>query len=591
MSEHEFDRTRSTTTTSDSDHDIAPNRISRSAQLDAPTNPVASGIVWRKARDANGVADGADAAVANASTSTGFALPETLMRKFESSLGADLSSVRVHTGSESQGAADAVGAKAYTMGQDIHFGAGHYDPGSSAGEHLLAHEVAHTVQQAGSTPIRQNKLEVSSPDDAAEHEADSAAANMVSGTPFSVARTAGGASRKIFRERKWDWSAGGKVTPVADGLVKIQAEGSAKVEQPIKYVTVSGQLSAAAEAEVKWKPDANGMSASGKGTTGKDGKVSGQLEGEVPLWREAATKAAQEEAEKSWTDYFSPVEASLVFGADGSTKDAKGSKPGETKGALSLGVKCKTKSGDNWTVKLQFFEMSKKGEVLDIAGPAVKGNYDKKFKCHPIDVKMGELAAKMTVTGSVKPELTFKPNWEQIAQEVAMRSAEEIATDAINLAIDAAAVAGPPLLVAAIIAQGIYIAGEKGTRDSALIVGARDARQGAMDYAQMMCGETGMGTGPIAQEAQAKARAKLAEQAAANHVSVDAWVIALRTKTNGAFPKIHLQTEIQARAAYHDKVQQTIGAWLKQHYLAAIWTTPLDETNAVWKMIEMEWKI
>ncbi|HEV7554540.1 MAG TPA: DUF4157 domain-containing protein, partial [Kofleriaceae bacterium] len=202
MSEHEFDRTRSTTTTSESDHDVAPNRISRSAQLDAPTRPVASGIVMRKARDANGVADGADSAVANASTSTGFALPETLMRKFEASLGADLSSVRVHTGGESQGAADAVGAKAYTMGQDIHFAAGHYDPGSSGGEHLLAHEVAHTVQQQGSSPTRQNKLEVSSPHDAAEHEADRAADAMVSGGAFAVSRAAGSPSRSVQRLNK-----------------------------------------------------------------------------------------------------------------------------------------------------------------------------------------------------------------------------------------------------------------------------------------------------------------------------------------------------------------------------------------------------
>jgi len=207
-------------------------------------------------------------------------------------------------------------------------------------------------------------------------------------------------------------------------------------------------------------------------------------------------------------------------------------------------------------------------------------------------VKMGDLAAKMTVTGSVKPELTFKPNWEQIAQELALRSAEEIATDAINLAIEAAAVAGPPLLVAAIIGQGIYIAGEKGTRDSALLMGAKDARQGAMDYAQIVSGgNDGQGTGPIAQEAQAKARAKLAEQAAANHVSVDAWVIALRTKTQGAFAKIHLQTEIKARDAYHDKVEETIGAWRKEHYLAAAWTRHIDDVKAVWNMIEVNWPL
>ncbi len=138
------------------------------------------------ARDDNGVAEGADHAVSAASSSSGTALPEPLMQKFEGSLGADLSSVRVHTGEASATANDAVGAKAYTTGNDIHFGGGHYDPSSPAGEHLLAHEVAHTVQQSGGAQRMQFKLEVSSPSDHLEHEADHAAHAMVRGDVASV---------------------------------------------------------------------------------------------------------------------------------------------------------------------------------------------------------------------------------------------------------------------------------------------------------------------------------------------------------------------------------------------------------------------
>ncbi|HEY6037670.1 MAG TPA: DUF4157 domain-containing protein, partial [Kofleriaceae bacterium] len=156
--------------------------------MDGPEHPRISGLIARKAaRDANGVEAGADQAIATATSSSGMALPSPIMRKFEASLGTDLSSVRVHTGAESQSAASAVGAKAYTMGQDIHFGAGQYDPSSGAGQHLLAHEVAHTVQQRGGTPTRQNKLEVSTPYDAAEHEADRAADAMVTGRAASIA--------------------------------------------------------------------------------------------------------------------------------------------------------------------------------------------------------------------------------------------------------------------------------------------------------------------------------------------------------------------------------------------------------------------
>jgi hypothetical protein len=95
--------------------------------------------------------------------------------------------VRVHTGSESAEAAHAVGAKAYTVGQDIHFAAGTYQPDDPFGMHLLAHEVAHTVQQQGGAATRQHKLEVSTPHDAAEVEADRAADAMVTGAPAGLA--------------------------------------------------------------------------------------------------------------------------------------------------------------------------------------------------------------------------------------------------------------------------------------------------------------------------------------------------------------------------------------------------------------------
>ena len=177
-----------------------PGKHTLTDGLTGPTGTIDSGLggpLMRKAaRDDNGVAADAESAVATASSSSGSSLPVTLQRKFESSLGTDLSSVRVHTGAESQAAASAVGAKAYTMGQDIHFGAGHYDPSSGGGEHLIAHEVAHTVQQRGASPSRQNKLEVSTPHDSAEHEADRAADAMVSGTPATVSTASGTLARK-----------------------------------------------------------------------------------------------------------------------------------------------------------------------------------------------------------------------------------------------------------------------------------------------------------------------------------------------------------------------------------------------------------
>ncbi|MBL8622436.1 MAG: DUF4157 domain-containing protein [Myxococcales bacterium] len=164
-------------------------------------------IVYRDAaptaagpRDANGVAADAEAAVARAASGSGAPLPTQVRRQFEGALGADLSGVRVHTGGASAEAAQAVGAKAYTVGDDIHFAAGRYQPDDPFGLHLLAHEVAHTVQQSGGAPRRQHKLEVSTPHDAAEHEADRAADAMVRGETATVTGATGGVVRDFDSE-------------------------------------------------------------------------------------------------------------------------------------------------------------------------------------------------------------------------------------------------------------------------------------------------------------------------------------------------------------------------------------------------------
>jgi outer membrane protein OmpA-like peptidoglycan-associated protein len=102
--------------------------------------------------------------------------------RVEATTGADLSGARIHTGADSQESAAALRAKAFTVGQDIHFAAGQYQPGTAAGGHLLAHELVHTVQQGGGAPTAQLKSsEVSQEGDAAEVEADRIAGAAMSG--------------------------------------------------------------------------------------------------------------------------------------------------------------------------------------------------------------------------------------------------------------------------------------------------------------------------------------------------------------------------------------------------------------------------
>jgi hypothetical protein len=67
----------------------------------------------------------------------------------EPAFGADFSGVRVHSDSKAHGLNQSLQARAFTTGQDIFFRGGEYNPGSSAGKELVAHELTHVVQQNG----------------------------------------------------------------------------------------------------------------------------------------------------------------------------------------------------------------------------------------------------------------------------------------------------------------------------------------------------------------------------------------------------------------------------------------------------------
>jgi len=80
---------------------------------------------------------------------------------FESRLGNDLSDVQVHTGTQAARSARSINARAYTLGSHMVFAAGQYQPHTSSGKELLAHELTHTLQQRdGAKPAIQRKLQV-----------------------------------------------------------------------------------------------------------------------------------------------------------------------------------------------------------------------------------------------------------------------------------------------------------------------------------------------------------------------------------------------------------------------------------------------
>ena len=113
-----------------------------------------------------------EAAIA-ATSGQGQRLDGDLAREFGGRLGDHVGDVRIHHDDHAAALSRAVSARAFTVGSDIFFGAGEYRPSAQPGRELLAHELAHVVQQRGAPAT--GPLTVSQPGDALEVEAETAA--------------------------------------------------------------------------------------------------------------------------------------------------------------------------------------------------------------------------------------------------------------------------------------------------------------------------------------------------------------------------------------------------------------------------------
>ncbi|MEK6300589.1 MAG: DUF4157 domain-containing protein [Acidobacteriota bacterium] len=113
----------------------------------------------------------------------------------EPRFGHDFSGVRVHTNKRAAESARAINALAYTVGRDVVFGPGQYQPHSSEGSRLMAHELAHVVQQ-GDGYDGGSVAGIESETSVAEQNAESTAATVMAG---GAAKTIPAAARLIHR--------------------------------------------------------------------------------------------------------------------------------------------------------------------------------------------------------------------------------------------------------------------------------------------------------------------------------------------------------------------------------------------------------
>jgi Domain of unknown function (DUF4157) len=142
--------------------------------------------------------------------------------EMEAKFGEDFRDVRVHAGGAAAASASLLNANAFTAGQDIAFGEGRYSPRTSGGKTLLAHELAHVVQQrrGGPTP------RTFEPQSAAEQDAAAASGEFAGAGPVSVSSATGtGVAREEAKELPW-WKK--RLNPLYRRALEVLPKGAAE---------------------------------------------------------------------------------------------------------------------------------------------------------------------------------------------------------------------------------------------------------------------------------------------------------------------------------------------------------------------------
>ncbi|HEU4321865.1 MAG TPA: DUF4157 domain-containing protein [Roseiflexaceae bacterium] len=145
--------------------DQVAEQVMRSPDGDAVAPATTPGLrVQRASSEQASVSPGLESSISQMQSGGGSPLPASERSFFERRMGHDFSQIRIHNDAHANQTADGLHAHAFTVGSDIAFAAGQYQPGTESGRHLLAHELTHTIQQTGGVATKRVQRQ------AAEHE-------------------------------------------------------------------------------------------------------------------------------------------------------------------------------------------------------------------------------------------------------------------------------------------------------------------------------------------------------------------------------------------------------------------------------------
>jgi hypothetical protein len=189
-----------------------------------------------------------------ATSGPGQSLDPVVAEQMGARFGHDFGSVRVHTDDQAAASASTFEARAYTVGSDLVFGAGEYAPTTNEGQQLIAHELAHVVQQSSMpapAPPQAKGLIVSQPGDPFEEAADAAAEAALANDPLEKepqaiaappADTAPLVQRKaaVGEELSLDDAAAAAVEETSDADAEAE-QAAVEVAEPVPLANAPGE--------------------------------------------------------------------------------------------------------------------------------------------------------------------------------------------------------------------------------------------------------------------------------------------------------------------------------------------------------------